>query len=102
MADELRVDVETAISGTVTMTVTGGVDIGNVERFREPLRAAATTAPAVVVDLDRVTYLDSAGIAALFDAAGRTMLDVVASEGCLVRRVLEVVALDQVATVRAG
>jgi len=28
------------------------------------------------------------------------VLDVVASEGCVVRRVLEVVALDRVATVR--
>ncbi len=102
MTDELRVDVATAPSGTVTVTVAGGVDIGNIDRFREPLQGAASSAPAVVVDLDRVTYLDSAGIAALFDAAGRTSLEVVASERCLVRRVLEVVALDQVATVRAG
>ena len=100
MADELRVEVVTAPSGTVTVTVAGGVDIGNVGRFRTPLEEAATTAPAVVVDLDGVTYLDSAGIAALFDAAGRTALEVVASEDCLVRRVLEVVALDRVATVR--
>ena len=100
MADELRVEVATAASGTVTVTVAGGVDIGTVGRFRAPLEEAAASAPAVVVDLDGVTYLDSAGIAALFDAAGRTALDVVASEGCVVRRVLEVVALDRVATVR--
>jgi len=100
--DELRVDVETAPTGTVTVRVAGGVDLGNVDRFRDRLEDAADRSDTVVVDLDRVVYLDSAGIAVLFAAAGRTSLEVVASEDCLVRRVLEVVALDRVATLRAS
>ena len=99
MPETLRLEVGRAAEGPVTVTVAGDIDIANVGRFRDTLEEAAAD-PSVVVDLNAVTYLDSAGIAVLFAVAGRTRLEVVAANRCLVRRVLEVVALDKVATVR--
>jgi stage II sporulation protein AA (anti-sigma F factor antagonist) len=100
MAEDLALEVERATGEPVVVTVAGDIDIANVGRFRDALDGAASER-SVVVDLNAVTYLDSAGIAVLFAVAGRTSLQVVASPRCLVRRVLDVVALDQVATVRA-
>lgn len=99
MADELVVDI-TNEDGAVVVTCAGDIDIANVARFRAALVEPATSLK-LVVDLGSVSYLDSAGIAALFERAKKGPLEVVAGPGCAVRRVLEVVALDQVATLRA-
>jgi anti-sigma B factor antagonist len=58
-------------AGTVRVTVRGDVDMTCADRLTGALRAAARIGPArcLVVDLDRVTFLDSTGIGAL--VAGR-------------------------------
>jgi anti-sigma B factor antagonist len=58
-------------AGTIRVTVRGDVDMTCSDRLTEALRAAARLGPArrLVVDLDRVTFLDSTGIGAL--VAGR-------------------------------
>jgi anti-sigma B factor antagonist len=58
-------------AGTIRVSVRGEVDLTCADRLSEALRAAARLRPArrLVVDLDRVTFLDSTGIGAL--VAGR-------------------------------
>jgi anti-anti-sigma factor len=49
--------------GIVYATVTGDVDMSNVQQIREALgRAATNQALGLVLDLSSVDYLDSAGI----------------------------------------
>ena len=76
----------------------GEVDMTNADRFRAALADAGGVAPTVVADLDGITYLDSAGVEALFVTARASRLEVVAGPTCVVRRVLDVVGLAEVAT----
>ena len=75
-ADELS---SFAVSGTsggaVVCAVTGEIDISNADEFAAQLARAATRGREVVVDLSGVTFLASAGIRVLIDAAiGGAML----------------------------
>lgn len=88
--------------------VTGEVDLSNAEeiqRHAKEVRAAAEPAPEVTcINLTDVTFFDSAGINALFDlnnqlTAAGNVLQVVAPPQSRARLVLDVVQLDQVATV---
>lgn len=85
-----------ADGGRPTVAFTGEVDVTNVDRFSAAL--AADGSATVVADLTGLTYLDSAGIQVLFTVARQRKLEIVAGPGCLVRRVLEVVGLGEVAT----
>jgi anti-sigma B factor antagonist len=64
--------------GTRVLTVSGEIDLGNVESFRAALAQAAAPDlpgnPPLLVDLTGVQYLDSAGLSVLFDHAGRIVL----------------------------
>jgi anti-sigma B factor antagonist len=91
----------TAQAGRVVVEVSGDVDMLTAGRLREGLTEAVRVAGAgpVVVDLDRVPFLDSSGIQALLDGyhtamvAGGT-LTVRGAHGT-VARVLQIVGLDQ-------
>jgi anti-anti-sigma factor len=96
MVDRLEISVAHEGSAAV-LTVTGDIDVANVEPFRRALFQPAGEG-RLVVDVNAVSYLDSAGIAALFERAKKGPLEVLASPGCPVRRVLEVVAIDRLAT----
>ena len=98
MADEFVLDQQAGPQGEVVIVCRGDIDISNVSRFRAALLDAPASSP-VVVDLNAVDYIDSAGVAALFERAKKGTLQVVAGPDCPVRRVLEVVALDQLATI---
>jgi len=60
---------------------------------------AAAHSP-LVVNLTGVAYLDSAGMALLFEQARRGPLEVVVEAGALVGRLVELSGLAEVATVR--
>src|SRR5260370_31520674 len=53
------------------VAVAGEVDIGTVTRLRERLFELAASGRTLVVDLDQVSFIDSAGLAALVGAARR-------------------------------
>ena len=57
--------------GYVVVTVAGEVDIATVTRLRERLFELAASGRNLVVDLDQVSFIDSAGLAALVGAARR-------------------------------
>ncbi len=57
--------------GYVMVAVAGEVDIATVTRLRERLFELAASGRTLVVDLDQVSFIDSAGLAALVGAARR-------------------------------
>ncbi|MDS0135671.1 MULTISPECIES: STAS domain-containing protein [unclassified Amycolatopsis] len=83
--------------GDRVLTVTGEIDMGNAAEFGAALDRELAAGPAVTVDLTGVTYLDSAGIAVLFDRAGEHDLRLLAPR--LLDRVLRVSGLTQVTKV---
>ena len=75
----------------------GELDMSNVELFEESLRAAeATEAPHIVVDLNGLSFMDSAGLRVLLMASRRVSresrrLSVRATGG--VRRIIELTGM---------
>jgi anti-sigma B factor antagonist len=72
----LVVDGELAITvrrerGVVIVAVTGEVDISTVTRLRERLSELTDGGQTLIVDLNRVTFIDSAGLGTLVGAARR-------------------------------
>jgi len=57
--------------GCAVVAVAGEVDIATVTRLRERLLGLAASGCTLVVDLDQVSFIDSAGLAALVGAARR-------------------------------
>ncbi len=83
--------------GDRVLTVTGEIDMSNAAEFRAALDRELARETAVTVDLTGVTYLDSAGVAVLFDRAGEHDVRLVAPR--LLDRVLRVSGLTQVVKV---
>src|SRR6516165_9623721 len=57
--------------GYAIVTVGGEIDIATVTQFREGLVKMAISGQPLVADLDRVSFIDSAGLSALVGAANR-------------------------------
>jgi anti-sigma B factor antagonist len=57
--------------GVVIAAVSGDIDISTVARLRECLSGLADGGQTLIVDLNRVTFIDSAGLGALVSAARR-------------------------------
>ena len=57
--------------GIVIAAVTGEIDISTVAQLRECLFGLADNGGTLIVDLNRVTFIDSAGLAALVGTARR-------------------------------
>ena len=85
----------------VVVAVTGDVDLSNADDLVERLGAAAAGRP-LVVDLNRVLFIDSAALHRLFGVAresGSGRLALVAEPNAPVARTLEIVQFNRVATV---
>jgi anti-sigma B factor antagonist len=70
MDDALTITVRRE-RGLEIVAVAGEIDISTVPRLRERLLALAEGGQLLVVDLDQVTFIDSAGLGALIGAARR-------------------------------
>ena len=57
--------------GVVIAAVTGDIDISTVGQLRERLYELAGNGGTLIVDLNRVTFIDSAGLGALVGTAQR-------------------------------
>jgi anti-sigma B factor antagonist len=67
LAIETRTD-----DGRVTLVLSGEFDMASVPRFEDELAAVEAGAPAtIVVDLDRLQFMDSSGLRALVAADDR-------------------------------
>jgi anti-anti-sigma factor len=70
MGEALTIQVRRE-QGYAIVAVAGEVDIATVTRLRECLFELAASGRTLVVDLDQVSFIDSAGLAALVGAARR-------------------------------
>lgn len=97
MATPLTTSLSEAPKGGRVLTLTGEIDMSNVEIFRSALEAVLRGTTTVTIDLTKVKYLDSAGLTSLFNYTDDNDLRIVASP--LLARVLRVSGLTEVATV---
>jgi|ERR1051325_11519765 len=93
--------VETTVNPdrTITVRIAGEVTTATQAQLRGALTQATGTGP-VIVDLNQVTHLDTAGVEALLDVAGERGLEVVMGPDCPVFSVVQVSGLCEAATVQ--
>jgi len=70
MGDALTITVRSQ-RGVVIAAVTGEIDIATVPQLQERLFELAVNGETLIVDLNRVTFIDSAGLGALVGTARR-------------------------------
>jgi anti-sigma B factor antagonist len=70
MGDALDIAVRTE-RGVVIAAVTGEIDVSTVAQLRERLYELADNGGTLIVDLNRVTFIDSTGLGALVGTARR-------------------------------
>ncbi|RSD11554.1 STAS domain-containing protein [Amycolatopsis eburnea] len=97
MRTPLTLDAGRGDDGGPALRVTGEIDMSNAAEFGAALDRELAAATAITVDLTGVAYLDSAGVAVLFDRAEAHDLRLIAPR--LLERVLRVSGLAQVAKV---
>ncbi|MDA8047886.1 MAG: STAS domain-containing protein [Actinomycetota bacterium] len=97
MSAEVHIEVARDGAESVMLSVTGEIDLSNVGHFRAALDLDAAT---LVVDLGGVTYIDSAGMAALFDRARRGRLEVRCQASSVVSPLIDITRLCDVAVIR--
>jgi anti-anti-sigma factor len=91
--------------GVVVARLVGEVDMSNARQLgRELTESVSNAALGVVLDLTETTYLDSSGVALMFELAERLrarqqQLRVAVAEGAPLRRVLGVVDLHSTAPI---
>jgi anti-anti-sigma factor len=76
----------------------GDIDSSNADEILLPLAAEAAEVPLILA-LDDVQYIDSAGMAAIETLRHSCALSIVAPKPSLVRRALEIVGFDQLAPI---
>ncbi|MEU9471319.1 STAS domain-containing protein [Streptomyces avermitilis] len=92
--------VSTATAGIRVLTLAGEIDHDTGQALRQALDASGAPRPRIVVDLSRVTFMDSTGIN-IFVAAHRTLTEAngwirLAAPGEAVMRTLQIVGVDAV------
>jgi stage II sporulation protein AA (anti-sigma F factor antagonist) len=90
----------TATDGIRVLTLAGEIDHDTGQALRQALDASGAPRPRIVVDLSRVTFMDSTGIN-IFIAAHRTLTEAggwirLAAPGEAVMRTLQIVGVDAV------
>jgi len=70
MGDELSVTIRRE-RGVVIAEVAGDLDMSTVPRLREHLFTLADSGQPLIVDLNRITFIDSAGLGVLIATARR-------------------------------
>lgn len=83
---------------SLVLTITGEIDISNIDSLAEVIYALPNTDAGLLIDLSEVTYLDSSAVSLLHDLAMRLrnraqQLIVVSPLGTPPRRILELTAL---------
>jgi stage II sporulation protein AA (anti-sigma F factor antagonist) len=90
----------TATDGVHVLTLAGEIDHDTGQALRQALDASGAPRPRIVVDLSRVTFMDSTGIN-IFVAAHRILTEAggwlrLAAPGEAVMRTLQIVGVDAV------
>lgn len=100
MGDNENIDIDIIErDGVVVVVVKGEVDLSAAAHFEESLaRAQESEAPAIVIDLDRVSFMDSAGVHVLlqFSISERNRNRLALTPGSpQVRRLLEITGVQR-------
>jgi anti-sigma B factor antagonist len=95
MSTELTFDRARTADGELVLRAAGEIDMSNASRFAEALAEAAADG-RFTLDLTRVDYLDSAGLAALFPHVDEVRL----LAGPVLGPVLTIAGLADVTTIR--
>ena len=99
---ELELD-ETPVD--VIASLAGELDLTNARELEERIRAAAPSGRRLVVDLNRVVFIDSAALHVLFKLARERHpeeLALVLDPGAPVARILEIVGMKDAARIVAS
>jgi anti-anti-sigma factor len=94
--------LESDRSGVIQLSLGGELDLTNARELEERLRGEAEPDAMVVLDLNRVVFIDSAALHVLFKLASRQGprgLGVVVDPSASIARTLEIVGLEKVAKV---
>jgi anti-sigma B factor antagonist len=98
-----RCEVTSRTDGAVCLTVSGGLDLAFTPYVESILRPAQDEAALVVVDLQQVVFMDSAGLRLLIVADARARRDgnrlVLARPSDRVRRLFELTAMRERLTI---
>jgi anti-anti-sigma factor len=86
----------TTVEGVACVSVAGEVDLSSAHTLKEHItRCLRTEPPVLVIDMTRVTFLGSSGLAVLVAAHDHTEVRVVATSQATLRP-LGITALDRV------
>ena len=102
-----NVQIEVAHRNSATIAaIEGDIDLHASSDVRERLLSLINESPVLVVDLSRVTGIDSSGVASLLEAfqraSKRARTVILAAAGDPVMRVLRMARLDTVFTLTAS
>ncbi len=108
--DSLGFAIRTLNSGRPCIIVEGELDLSNADELKDVLQRELSAGQRVLVDLSRVTFIDSTGLAAIVNAHNNTRESGAALELCSdlrpqPRRLMEltgVLSLLRLADARAG
>ncbi|MEU4792513.1 STAS domain-containing protein [Micromonospora tulbaghiae] len=99
MSTSLNLTTSDSPDGARVLAAVGEIDMSNASAFADALaEAVRPDGGPLVVDLTKVEYLDSAGLAALFPHAGRIAL----IAGPLLEPLLTISGLADLTTVRSA
>jgi anti-sigma B factor antagonist len=94
----LTIHVEAAASNLAIVSLTGELDLSTIPRVEKRLLRELRSNAGVVVDLTRVSFIDSSGIGLLihaFRAGDGGTLHIVIAEGTQVDRVFRLAGIDR-------
>ena len=105
--DEKKIQISSDTrDGYPVVTVAGEIDLYTSPQFQEVLATAAKGSAVLIVDLSRISYIDSAGLSVLLlmykrlSARGAAFFVVSPPDNPGVRRVMEVTRLDSLISIR--
>ncbi|MGH3673434.1 MAG: STAS domain-containing protein [Pseudonocardiaceae bacterium] len=95
-----------AENGTMSIAISGEIDLANAAAVEDEIRAAIAHQPSVVsVDLTDLDYMDSAGVRILFRLAfrlqsSRVVLELIVPVDSPTRRLIELSGFESLAALR--
>ena len=91
-----ELELSATAAGAVVASLSGELDLTNARELEERLRDAAPPEALLVVDLNRLVFIDSAALHVLFKLArdrGRERLSLVVEPTAAVARTLDIVGM---------
>jgi anti-anti-sigma factor len=92
----LELRIEDTSNGATVVAIAGELDLSTIPRMETPLLEQLRQRPAVVVDLSRLTFIDSSGIGVLIQAyrgANGTAMHIVIRPGSQVERIFGIAGI---------